>query len=89
MGLATWRLSNLLANEDGPGDIFARFRSFVGVPDTGEIVGLAPKLLTCIFCLTVWVAPLMLVLWWIEPVIVVLIAATTIALTVERWMDHG
>ena len=43
--LAVWRLTHLLAHEDGPADILKRLRR------------LAPtKLFTCFYCLSVWIA---------------------------------
>ena len=48
--LATWRLSRLLAREDGPGDVILKLRTRV---DRTVLAGL----MDCFYCLTVWVAP--------------------------------
>jgi len=47
--LATWRLTHLLANEDGPADAIVRFRALLGQ-------SLAGKLLDCFNCLSLWIA---------------------------------
>jgi hypothetical protein len=47
--LATWRVTHLLANEDGPGDLVARFRARLGASVLG-------KLLDCFYCLSLWIA---------------------------------
>jgi hypothetical protein len=47
--LATWRVTHLLASEDGPGDIIFRFRKLLGQ-------SLAGKLMDCFNCLSLWVA---------------------------------
>jgi len=49
--LATWRVTHLLAREDGPADIIVRFRAVLGQ----SIVG---KLMDCFNCLSLWVAAL-------------------------------
>jgi hypothetical protein len=49
--LATWRVTHLLASEDGPADIIVRFRALLGQ----SIVG---KLMDCFNCLSLWVAAL-------------------------------
>jgi Protein of unknown function (DUF1360) len=49
--LATWRVTHLLASEDGPADIIVRFRGMLGQ----SIVG---KLMDCFNCLSLWVAAL-------------------------------
>src|ERR1019366_970232 len=49
--LATWRVTHLLASEDGPADINVRFRALLGQ----SIVG---KLMDCFNCLSLWVAAL-------------------------------
>ena len=47
--LATWRVTHLLASEDGPGDIIFRFRRLLGQSPAG-------KLMDCFNCLSLWVA---------------------------------
>jgi hypothetical protein len=47
--LATWRITHLLAKEDGPADVVVRFRARLGS-------GQAGKLMDCFNCLSVWVA---------------------------------
>ncbi|MGA2262507.1 MAG: DUF1360 domain-containing protein [Acidobacteriota bacterium] len=47
--LATWRVTHLLAGEDGPADLVVRFRARLGR-------GLAGKLMDCFNCLSLWVA---------------------------------
>lgn len=47
--LATWRVTHLLAREDGPADIIVRFRTHLGS-------GILGKLMDCFHCLSLWVA---------------------------------
>lgn len=47
--LASWRLTHLLAEEDGPADIVIRFRELLG----DSFVG---KMMDCFYCLSVWIA---------------------------------
>jgi hypothetical protein len=47
--LATWRLTHLLASEDGPADIIVRFRALLGQSVAG-------KLMDCFNCLSLWIA---------------------------------
>ena len=49
--LATWRVTYLLANEDGPADIIVRFRKLLGQ-------SLAGQLMDCFNCLSLWIAAL-------------------------------
>jgi len=59
--LATWRVTHLLAYEDGPADLIARLRIRVGH-------GFVGNLLDCFKCLSLWVAaPLALFVAW-QPV---------------------
>ena len=47
--LATWRVTHLLANEDGPADLIVRLRRRLGRSRAGE-------LMDCFNCLSLWVA---------------------------------
>ena len=47
--LATWRVTNLLVAEDGPGEVVVRLRQRAG----DGVVGSA---MDCFYCLSVWVA---------------------------------
>jgi Protein of unknown function (DUF1360) len=48
-GLAVWRLTHLLALEDGPADAIAKLRLRAGSGSLGE-------LMDCFDCLSIWVA---------------------------------
>jgi hypothetical protein len=77
--LVTWRVCHLLATEDGPGDVVARLRVWLGASRIGQF-------LDCFGCLSIWVAipfaffvsegPLNLVMTWL--------ALSGAALLVER-----
>ena len=47
--LATWRVTHLLAAEDGPADVVVRLRRRAGSSWAG-------RLLDCFYCLSIWVA---------------------------------
>jgi hypothetical protein len=47
--LAVWRVTHLLASEDGPADLVFRLRARLGP-------GFLGKLMDCFYCLSFWVA---------------------------------
>ncbi len=47
--LATWRVTHLLADEDGPADLIVRLRSRLG----GSLAG---QMMDCFHCLSLWIA---------------------------------
>ncbi len=47
--LAGWRVTHLLASEDGPADLIYRLRAWLGTSFPG-------KLMDCFYCLSLWVA---------------------------------
>jgi hypothetical protein len=47
--LATWRVTHLLASEDGPADVIVRIRVWLG----NSIFG---KLMDCFGCLSLWIS---------------------------------
>ena len=49
--LAAWRVTHLLANEDGPADLIVKLRATLGDSFAG-------KLMDCFNCLSLWIAAL-------------------------------
>ena len=47
--LATWRLTHLLTEEDGPADLVLRLRRVAGSSPLGQVMD-------CFYCTSVWVA---------------------------------
>jgi hypothetical protein len=77
--LCVWRLSHLLAAEDGPWRIFAHLRLWAGS-------GLLGDLMDCFYCLTLWVSALTIFLFhdsWKERVLLWL-ACSAGAILLER-----
>lgn len=66
LALATWRLSSLLVNEAGPGDVFLKLRENFGFThDTSKNKLIIPdgfwgELFSCIWCCSLWVG-----VWWV------------------------
>jgi len=56
--LATWRVTHLIAYEDGPWDVISRLRNIAGS-------GFWGKLMDCFYCLSLWVSAL--VTWALQP----------------------
>ena len=54
--LGVWRVTHLLSQESGPGDVLSKFRRFAGNGFWGE-------LLRCFYCMSLWIsAPFALLL---------------------------
>jgi hypothetical protein len=49
VSLAVWRVTHLLAEEDGPGDVVVRLRARLGD-------SIAGRAMDCFFCLSLWIA---------------------------------
>jgi hypothetical protein len=58
--LATWRVTHLLAREDGPFDIVLRLRLRLGD-------GMLGRLVDCFYCLSMWVAAPIALLIYVQP----------------------
>ncbi len=60
LALATWRISYMLVEEKGPGQVFATLRRKLGVTYDAfsNRVGSNPvaELFICVYCMSVWVA---------------------------------
>lgn len=66
IALACWRISAMLVREDGPGDIFAKLRMKAWVKYTPTSIAYSDKflgkLLLCVWCVSVWVAPVVVLI---------------------------
>lgn len=89
IGLASWRIASLLVTEEGPGLVFMRLRTMVGVLEgPGEqSSGFLPLVFSCIWCMSIWTTLLAAAIWYLEPVAVMICAAMTVALIPEAL--HG
>ena len=88
IGLASWRLASLLVNEEGPGLIFMRLRTLVGVVEgPGEqSSGFLPLVFSCIWCMSVWTTIAATIAWYFSHEAVMLAAAMAIAVLAESFV---
>lgn len=57
LALAMFRITRLIIADDGPWDVLARVRKRLGIGEPGE-VGFWDGLLSCPWCVSIWLAPL-------------------------------
>lgn len=80
--LATWRLAFLLAREDGPWRVFARFRQRMGYGFFDELFG-------CVKCLGMWVSmPFAFFVKdgnWVE-LVVIWLALSGVTALIDEWL---
>lgn len=93
IGLAAWRLTALLSYERGPLDLFLRFRQLFGFehdplsgePESWPSTHLA-RLISCPWCLGLYLTLVSWAVWeYVEPKIVLVVAASAILIAVEKW----
>lgn len=69
--LATWRISLLFVNEDGPFGMFEWLRYWTGVKYNEKRepfgTGLISDILSCVWCLSVWVGVIITIFYLIVP----------------------
>lgn len=75
--LATWRITSLLVQERGPYALFQQFRQ----AQTGETA----KALECVWCTSLYVAVLVLLLDALCPRLVDVLALSSGAIALDRW----
>lgn len=92
--LAVWRVSSLLVREQGPKNVFRNLREHYGIvyDDDGEVLatpddGSIGDALSCLWCTSLWVAPLVLVLEKVAPIANNLLAASTGAVLIEDFIN--
>ena len=95
VALAVWRVSSLLVNEDGPFDIFAKIRYWVGVRfnQLSEPYGInvISKGLTCVWCTSVWISGVgaIFISANILEYIVLVMALSAAAIVIECIVNRG
>lgn len=88
LALAAWRLAYMLVYEEGLFEVFDRMRR---VANNWETAG---KLLSCVWCCSVWTAAGLLLLWQFDAgrVIVYVLALSALAITLHVVIEkvkHG
>lgn len=95
LAFATWRISSLLVNEDGPYAMFARLRALVGVRHNDEFQPVAGNVVAgafmCVWCMSVWVGLALSLLSWFAPDvaawIVLPMALSAAAIVIGKWVE--
>lgn len=92
--LALWRVTALIVKESGPFDVFYRIRERVGIhhDDNGDICEIEdrwlPKLMSCVWCLSMFLALFYAPLVWFLPEIVIPVsfpfALSAVAIGLEK-----
>ena len=100
LSLAAWNISSLLVQEEGPLNMFGRLRHFMGVdigPDgvlyqrygNGRIREFTYGLFSCVWCMSRWVAAVLLIAYMLFPTTVMIVgsilAISTVVVAVDNW----
>lgn len=93
--LATFRITSLLVNEDGPLNLLLKFRWLVGIKidENGEVYGtnVFATGLSCFRCTSIWAAIGWSMLYFAFPVVTLWIALpfalSTGTILVNRWLN--
>jgi hypothetical protein len=95
LALATYRISSLIANEDGPAGFFERGRLLIGVErdQAGTPYGTNNFAtgLVCQWCNSVWIGVILAICYmWLKQVTVLVclpLALSTVTMILARWID--
>ncbi len=95
LGLATWRIANLLVNEDGPWDILLKLRYAAGTRYDQQSqpypTNVFSGLLICVWCLSPWVGGIFTLGYLFNPTVTIWIslpfALSAMAVAVDRWIN--
>lgn len=86
--LAVWRVSSLLTREDGPLLIFRWIRERSGIihDDSGIPIAWDDRNpLHCIWCVSLFVAPLCYLTWPLMPAIITILALSASVCLLDSW----
>ena len=100
LALATFRLSHMIAKEEGPWNIFGRLALVLGAEVQSDISGrktwhgtnVLSKLVLCPLCLSVWVGLILTVVFIRGPVLAVILVAFAVSgasVMIELWIGDG
>lgn len=90
MALATWRLTSLFVNEAGPFNMFKWLREKTGIThhDDGEIANIPErfwaKLLSCVWCLSIWMAIIVYFIYQYCEIIVIILAISCATIVIDK-----
>lgn len=95
LGLATWRLTSLLVNEEGPWNILGKLRHTIGIryDERSEKIAtnVIASLVLCVWCSSVWIASFLVVAYLLFPmptfIVSVICSASTVAILIERMVN--
>jgi len=95
LGLATWRLTSMIVNEDGPWYIFERFRHLIGIRYNELNIKVSTNVvaegLSCVWCSSIWVASLVLLSYALAPrttlIVSLILTLSTIVILIEKVVD--
>lgn len=89
VGLATWRASFFLVHEEGPFRLMRRIRVRTGIryDEAFQVIAWPSwNMLYCVYCTSFWVG---LLLWFLPPVVSLVLAVSCVACLVDRWHSNG
>ena len=95
LGLATWRITSLLCNEDGPFGIFRKLREKLGIVhyDDGQAMeypnNFFGELFGCVWCLSVWVAGGLLLAYIFLPTLAIYFSIWLSLSTISIMVNDG
>lgn len=84
IALASWRLASMLVREEGPFNIFSRWRDLV--IGEGEVTGFG-KMFSCMWCMTWWTSSIFYCIWEFFTPPVIIFAASAVAVLVEELLN--
>ena len=96
LALATWRISSLLCDEDGPWNVFSKLRNKVGVKynEQNELYASneIAKIFTCLWCISYLVGGVVAVVYLLIPSSIYLFAAlafSSVAMLADKQLWRG
>lgn len=92
IALASWRVSNLLVNEDGPNLCFRKLRERTGIihdENGNKIVWSDTNPLHCIMCTSLYVAPVLYLISTILIHMITILAISAVVCLIDKAHKNG